>query len=238
MDGASRSSITHFSPTLRISPMETRQQGPLDRQPLASDRLRKLGCLGTALLAMLWDSASAVHAQPFPSVVVFGDSLSDSGNVADLQKRQAPPHLHYPEGTNFSTNPDWVWAQYVEQFYGGPGEHRPLERGGTNYAMGGACISTEPSLTQGCNQQASVQSQITRYLAKHGQADPDALYMVWGGANDLNLVGSQGSLTAVGQALVLGSSAAVTEKRPCALRAFQESGQDCQDSRIGLFGAD
>ena len=176
-----------------------------------SGRLRGLVCLGTALLAMLCNPTSAVQAQTFSSVVVFGDSLSDSGNAADLQKLHVPPHLHYPEGTNFSTNPDWVWTQYVQQFYGEAGEHRPLERGGTNYAIGGACISTDPSSIQGCNEQVSVQSQIMRYLADHGQADPDSLYIVWAGSNDLKLVGPQGSLAAVGQALELGSPAAITE---------------------------
>ena len=160
---------------------------------------------------MLWSLAAAAQAQPFHAVVVFGDSLSDPGNAADLQNRQVPPHLHYPEGTNFSTNPDWVWTQYVEQFYGGPGEHRSLGRGGTNYAVGGACISTEPGSTKGCNQQGSVQSQMARHLADHGGADPDSLYILWAGSNDLDLIGPQGSLTAVGRALGLGSPAAITD---------------------------
>ncbi|WP_368794369.1 hypothetical protein [Candidatus Synechococcus spongiarum] len=128
-----------------------------------------------------------------------------------MQNRQAPPRLQYPEGTNFSTNPDWVWTQYVEKFYGGPGKHRSLKKGGTNYAMGGACISTEPDSTRGCSQQGSAQSQMMRHLADHGGADPDSLYILWGGSNDLNLVGPEGSLTAVGQALGLGSPSAVTD---------------------------
>ncbi len=191
--------------------MKTGRYGTPDWRQLATGGLRKLGCLSTALLATLWHPASSVQAQTFRSVIVFGDSLSDSGNTADLQTLQAPPHLHYPEGTNFSTNPDWVWTQYVEQFYGGPGEHRPLGRGGTNYAMGGGCISTEPSSTQGCNEQVAVRSQIMRHLGENGQADPDSLYVIWGGSNDLNLVGPRGSLTAVGQALDLGSPSAVRD---------------------------
>ena len=167
-------------------------------------------------LATPWNLSGVAQAQPFHAVVVFGDSLSDPGNTADLQNRQAPPPLQYPEGTNFSTNPDWVWTQHLEEFYGGPGEHRSLEKGGTNHAMGGACISTDPDSTKGCSQQGSIQSQIMghladRRLAEHDGADPDSLYVLWGGANDLNLVGSQGSLTAVGQALALGSPSAVKD---------------------------
>ena len=93
----------------------------------------------------------------------------------------------------------------------GQGSTRPLEKGGTNYALGGACISTEPHLTQGCSQQGSVQGQMARHMADHGGADPDSLYILWGGSNDLNLVGAQGSLTAAGQALGLGSPSAVRE---------------------------
>ena len=183
----------------------------LDWQQLTNGGLRGFSCWGTTLLTTLWSLAGAAQAQPFNAVVVFGDSLSDPGNAADLQNRQAPPRLQYPEGTNFSTNPDWVWTQYIEKFYGGPGKYRSLEKGGTNYAMGGACISTEPGSTKGCNQQGSAQSQIMRHLADHGGADPDSLYILWGGSNDLTLVGSEGSLTAVGQALALGSPSAVTD---------------------------
>lgn len=183
----------------------------LDWQQLTNGGLRGFGCWGAALLTTLWGLAGAAQAQPFNAVVVFGDSLSDPGNAADLQNRQAPTRLQYPEGTNFSTNPDWVWTQYVEQFYGGPGEYRSLGRGGTNYAMGGACISTDPGSTTGCRQQGSVQGQMTRHFADRGKADPDSLYMIWGGSNDLNLVGPEGSLTAVGQALALGSPSAVTD---------------------------
>ena len=181
---------------------------------LAHGGVRGLGRGAAALLATLCTLASAVPAQPFHAVIVFGDSLSDSGNAADLQNqqnREALPHLPYPEGTNFSTNPDWVWTQHVERFYGGTGEHRSLETGGTNYAMGGACISTEPSSTKGCNEQGSVKDQMMKHFEAYGRADPDSLYMVWGGSNDLGLVGPQGSLTAVGQALGLGSPFAITE---------------------------
>lgn len=191
--------------------MKTGGQGSPAWRPLANGGARGLSHWAVTLLVPLCTLASAAQAQPLNAVIVFGDSLSDSGNVADLQNRQVAPHLQYPEGTNFSTNPDWVWTQHVEQFHGGPGEHRSLEEGGTNYAMGGACISTEPGSTKGCNEQGSVQQQMVRHFAAYGRAHPDSLYIIWGGSNDLNLVGSQGSLTAVGQALSLGSPSAITE---------------------------
>ena len=52
---------------------------------------------------------------------------------------------------------------------------------------------------------------MMRHFADGGKADPDSLYIVWGGSNDLHLVGPRGSLTAVGHALGLGSPSAITD---------------------------
>ncbi|MCY4360167.1 MAG: hypothetical protein OXC47_05850, partial [Cyanobacteria bacterium MAG APA_bin_95] len=97
VDPSPHCSATNPFPTNpRHSPMKTGRYGTPDWRQLATGGLRKLGCLSTALLATLWHPASSVQAQTFRSVIVFGDSLSDSGNTADLQTLQAPPHLHYP----------------------------------------------------------------------------------------------------------------------------------------------
>ena len=168
--------------------------------------------LGASLLLVGWAMAGAAQAQSFDSVVVFGDSISDPGNAADLQNlevRRDPqlpdvlkPSLQYPTGTNFSTNPDWVWTQYVEEFYGGTGEHQLFTEGGTNYALGGGCVSTTPNDTDGCMEQTSIQNQMRTYFTIHGQQiDPDSLYILWGGTNDLDLAGSRGSLSVLGKAL-------------------------------------
>ena len=50
--------------------------------------------------------ASGARAQDYNAVVVFGDSLSDSGNVAQLLPL-------VPPGSSFTTNPDPVWAELV-----------------------------------------------------------------------------------------------------------------------------
>ena len=63
---------------------------------------------------------------------------------------------------------------------------------------------------------------MTRYLADHGGANPDSLYILWGGSNDLNLVGPQGSLTAVGRALALGSPTAITDSVHRLSRQFND----------------
>jgi len=125
--------------------------------------------------------ASDIQAQEYASFVVFGDSLSDSGNVAEA--RGLPP------GTAFTTNPDPVWAEIVARALGAPGTHSGLDgtAGGTNYAFGGACVDPDAS----CNYTSpNVGQQIEVHLSQRpaGAADPAALYAVWAGGNDIETI--------------------------------------------------
>lgn len=167
--------------------------------------------LGASLLLAGWAMAGAAQAQSFDSVVVFGDSVSDPGNAAYIQNLQLPANLRYPDGTNFSTNPDWVWTQHLEQFYGDVGQYDPR---GTNYAFGGARVARDLTTLSPGDQYSSISGQMGRYFdSLNGEgANPDALYVLWGGANDLNLAGSEGALARVGAALESGNDipAAVT----------------------------
>ena len=63
-------------------------------------------CLFGVLVFILGFTGNA-WGQNFSNVVVFGDSLSDSGNAASLQG--------LPAGTSFTTNPDQVWSEIVAQ---------------------------------------------------------------------------------------------------------------------------
>ena len=73
-----------------------------------------LRLLGVLVLILSLGFAGNASAQSFSNVVVFGDSLSDSGNAA------AASGLPLPPGTSFTTNPDPVWAEIVA----GPSAHR------------------------------------------------------------------------------------------------------------------
>ncbi|MCY3827399.1 MAG: autotransporter domain-containing protein [Candidatus Dadabacteria bacterium] len=128
-------------------------------------------------VTILLGLVSAARAQTFNSVVVFGDSLSDSGNIAQISG--------LPPGTSFTTNPDPVWAEIVARAFGASGTNSLA--GGTNYAWGGACVDPNVACE---NPVPTTQQQISQHLSG-GNADPDTLYMIWGGANDISAIAGE-----------------------------------------------
>ncbi len=125
--------------------------------------------LAGAITAALLFGASA-SATDFSNVIVFGDSLSDSGNIALASGSPVP--------MRFTTNPGTTTAENVATGLGFT--LVPSLAGGTDYAFGGAGlvnnVAAVPTLPQ----------QLQMYLgANGGQADSHALYQVWGGANDI-----------------------------------------------------
>lgn len=117
--------------------------------------------------------STAASAQEFSSYAVFGDSLSDSGNIALA--------VGLPPGNSFTTNPDPVAAQIIGNVFGLSSD--PSLAGGSDFAWGGACVSsTGPCL----NAVPTIGQQIAQYLsATGGKADSHGLYSYWGGANDI-----------------------------------------------------
>ncbi len=190
----------------------TKHPGLLSANP-SGVRRRLLAIVGGLLLAtMVIGSAPRAAAQGVPTftqVVVFGDSLSDDGNIArrvnDLFSLRYPGHdFDYADGrfTN-STNTfppslrfAGVWhEQLANKFLNLPAATASLD-GGQNYAYGGA--TTRNGVTQRTvisnttpfgGGQISIQinnlgQQVTNHLSNH-TPDPGALYIVWGGGNDL-----------------------------------------------------
>jgi phospholipase/lecithinase/hemolysin len=99
----------------------------------------------------------STHAMPaFDHIVVFGDSLSDTGNAG-----------------RFSNGP--VWVEYLAQKLGLP--LNPARAGGANFAVGGARLDPRSGDT-------SLRAQANAYLrASHSRGR--TLYIVYGGGNDL-----------------------------------------------------
>lgn len=122
----------------------------------------------TALLLGVASAPTVARSQPFDQMVVFGDSLSDNGNVS---QSFGLPRMR------FTTNPGLVAVEDVGQHYGVT--LQPSLNGGTDYAYGGA------GLIQGVLPVPTLAEQVSSYFAAHAQADPRALYSIWGGANDI-----------------------------------------------------
>jgi outer membrane lipase/esterase len=135
-------------------------------------------------LAAVAFACPPLAASPFTSLVVFGDSLSDSGNDAlagainpsqVITGNTYIPGAAYASGT-FSNGP--VWASDVATALGlSP---LPSLAGGTNFAFGGARVATDaPGLPP------SLASQINQYFGvTQNTASPNALYVIEGGGND------------------------------------------------------
>lgn len=134
-------------------------------------RIMTRAIAGVVLATVL--SASSAHASPFSAMYVFGDSLSDTGNVFTFSggATPAPP---YSNG-RFSNGP--VWIDHLAGALGLPAGAVPALLGGNNYAAGGGKV-----IGAALN---DLPSQLSFWNSTHPTADPDALYIVAAGINDM-----------------------------------------------------
>ncbi len=145
------------------------------------------------LAAALAFAALPATAQTYSQTVFFGDSLTDSGFYTPFLVQTQGPQASIVG--KFTTNPAFVWSEYLADFYGTgatPAWNLTTtgiaNSTGSNYAAGGATIQPGPGFPPAPPTQfaPSLTTQISAYLARNGgQADPNALFTVWGGANDL-----------------------------------------------------
>ncbi|MEH2136650.1 SGNH/GDSL hydrolase family protein [Nostoc sp.] len=144
---------------------------------------------------MLPTKASAAS---FDQLYVFGDSLSDTGNIYNLTEKGYPPNPPYFEG-RFSDGPNWV--DYLGDQLGlKPTLFTTIPSApptqGINFAIGGAssglgnAVLPDPNLPGVLGQ---VRDFAETLKANNQTADPNALYTVWGGANDLLFANSPNS---------------------------------------------
>jgi phospholipase/lecithinase/hemolysin len=134
-------------------------------------------------------SMSAKAATPsYTSLYVFGDSYCDVGNLFTATSDTYPPPYY---NGRFSNGP--IWLDHVAGYLDVPMKASLL--GGTNYAFGGAWVTAPQPITGGVI--PSVPEQVGLYLSQHGgKADPNALYIIEGGGNDIvgTSLGSPGAL--------------------------------------------
>ena len=149
------------------------------------------------------------QAPAFTQVIVFGDSLSDDGNIAhrarDLVGFSYPSSnfnysdYRFTDDTNTSPAANLyvgTWHEQLEKTFLGLAVAKNSLDGGTDYAFGGATtkdgtqdrtIINNPFPFGGGDFTITIDNmgkQINDYLASHA-TDPNALYILWGGGNDL-----------------------------------------------------
>ncbi|BDI17260.1 esterase [Nostoc cf. commune SO-36] len=154
---------------------------------------------------MLPTKASAAS---FDQLYIFGDSLSDQGNVFNATEETFPPRSSYFEG-RFSDGP--LWVDYLASQLGLKPTlltdidfttipPTPVPTQGINFAFGGASSGLGNALVPD-PRLPGVLKQVLGFaetLKTNNQtADPDALYTLWGGANDFFFINPKDSATPI-----------------------------------------
>lgn len=177
------------------------------RQQASSSLFHLRNLLAFAALAVFTCSTALAEARVYSTIVVFGDSLSDTGNFLHLSEAKyglpvPGPLLPLEDYTlgRFTDGPDTTPAAqkyfgvWIEQLAAGlPGQPLVFNSldGGTDYAYGDATTAngTSPIFFGPGNiysvQVENIGQQITDYLATHPHIDSHTLFVVWGGADDI-----------------------------------------------------
>jgi phospholipase/lecithinase/hemolysin len=155
-----------------------------------------------AVIALAATSAFA-QVRDYTRIVIFGDSLSDTGNVAHLTEakygvRVPGPIVDYTDGRftdGYDTIPAaqnyfGVWIEQLAASMPSRPEVKNSLDGGTNYAYSFAFTGSGTSTLQLGGGQITVEvenmgRQVTDYLATHPRINSKTLFVVWGGAKDV-----------------------------------------------------
>jgi phospholipase/lecithinase/hemolysin len=186
----------------------------LPRRNFSEGALLCLARCSTSLLLLLTGlgvsglSAFAQTEPTFSQIIVFGDSLSDTGNIRNRTDARSGGIVDYPSHTfNYSngrftndnaTDPSsatftGVWHEQLARTFLNLAVASDSLDGGSNYAFGGATtkngthdevVISTPFFGDVTITVDDIGKQMDDYLAAHA-VDPGALYVVWGGGNDL-----------------------------------------------------
>jgi outer membrane lipase/esterase len=162
----------------------------LGRRPMTHKLLRAAFALAACSAALL--AASAANAANFSAEYVFGDSLSDNGNLAAGLGVTFP---NPPSFDNSFTNGK-VAVQLLAESLGLSANPSlwltaPSVPAGTNYAVGGATSAFDPV---GGSPGINLPQQVAAFGAlTSDHADPNALYVVMIGGNDVRNAALQGT---------------------------------------------
>lgn len=188
-----------------------------------------------ALVALLFASTSPATADDtsFSELVVFGDSLSDTGNAYWATGFQLPPSPLYFDG-RFSNGP--VWHEILAEGLG-VAPATPSLIGGNNHSWGGAETGSGISLFNTPN----LGDQIGLYLSMAAPL-PEQLFVVAGGGNDIlppgsirppeeivaNIVSHVETLIGAGAQSVLVINIPALEKTPAIVALGKEAAKEAR----------
>jgi phospholipase/lecithinase/hemolysin len=170
--------------------------------------------ISSILLIAVAGLPGVASADRFDSLFVFGDSLSDSGRSFAISGGTVPPLPPYAQ--RFSNGP--VAVEYLAAHLGVTLLPSSVP-GGTNFAVGGATTGTEnlafvPNLPPGVPalENTGMAVQVEEFLAAGLAFDPArALFVVWGGPNDLILASIVGEDLATTAGTAVANLAAAVE---------------------------
>ncbi|HEY1684239.1 MAG TPA: SGNH/GDSL hydrolase family protein, partial [Tepidisphaeraceae bacterium] len=159
--------------------------------------------LAYSTLALAMTLTGIARASSFDQIYVFGDSLSDNGNAAlALGSSTLAPLPPSYNGASYTDGPDTVPATtgplglWIDQFATkiGVADPQPYLAGGTNYAVASAQTGTSSIQDMG--------NQVAAYYSAHPSADPNALYVFFGGSNDVMDAGAGANPATVAQTAI------------------------------------
>ena len=148
--------------------------------------MRVLNKVLAAAAACVLVTIAGGEARAFSKIVVFGDSLSDNGNVYRLtQGFSSNPLLPFPDDATYVGGRQTNGRVAVE--FMALHMHTPL----VDFAQAGATTGTANTNDDGTYapagtlKLAGMSTQVANYLpGPHPVVDPNALYVLWGGPND------------------------------------------------------
>ncbi|MGI9284432.1 MAG: SGNH/GDSL hydrolase family protein [Pseudomonadales bacterium] len=145
-------------------------------------KFKNLSILIILSVGLAVNNAQAIS---FTNLVIVGDSLTDTGNVTDLSVATIGIPAPLPPYAMGRISNGQIWVDELASRLG-LGPVIASANGGTNYAWGGARTGPATVPPDTPSLPLSLLDQANEYLTDvGGVADPGALYVVFGGGNDI-----------------------------------------------------